>query len=53
MASAEINLSLTEMPQFRRLVDFARAVENHADAECDIALQELVRELHDDLREMR
>lgn len=38
------------MAPFRILVDFARAVEEHADEECDVALQALVHELHDDLR---
>lgn len=44
-----ITMSLTELPQFRRLVDFAQAVERHADEECDVALQALVYDLHDDL----
>lgn len=51
-AEIKMALSLTETDQFRRLVDFAQAVERHADEECDVELQALVHELHDDLREM-
>jgi hypothetical protein len=52
---AEITMvvSATEFPQFRRLVEFAQAVARHADEECDVALQALVHELHDDLLRLR
>lgn len=46
---ASLKLSLTETAQFRRLVDFAADVEEHADKEGDVALQALVLALHDDL----
>lgn len=48
----ELTLSLTEAQQFRRLVAFVREVDEHADEECDVALQALVHTLHDDLRDM-
>lgn len=53
MAHARITMSLTETNQFRRLVDFAAAVERHADEQCDVALQALVHDLHDDLLRLR
>lgn len=50
MARTDISVSLTELEPFRTLVDFARAVEEHADEVCDIALRGLVHEPYDDLR---
>jgi hypothetical protein len=49
MAQARINVSLTEMAHFRRLVGFLRDVEEHADEQCDVTLQALVHEVRDDL----
>lgn len=52
-AEIKMAVSLTETGAFRRLVSFAEDVETHADEECDVALQALVHELHDDLLRMR
>jgi hypothetical protein len=47
--AAKFRLSVTEMPHFRRLVEFVEEVERHADEECDLALKEIVRLLRSDL----
>jgi hypothetical protein len=49
MARARVRISVTEMPHFRRLVDFVADVDRHADDQCDVALQEIVREVRIDL----
>lgn len=49
MPNSTITVSATEFPQFARLVEFLREVDQHADAECDIALKALVETCHEDL----
>lgn len=52
MAHATINFSVTEMPHFRRLVNFMVDVEQLADERCDLELHDLVEEARDDLLQM-
>lgn len=49
MARHKIKLSVTEMPHFRRLIEFVADVERHADEQHDLALGEVVRSLRIDL----
>ena len=48
-ARAVLHVSLTEQPQFRRLVEFVREVEAHAQATDDFDLLSIVNHLDDDL----
>ena len=48
-----VTLSLTEFPEFVRLVDFAVAIEVHAEETGDHVLSDFVQTLYADLREMR
>lgn len=52
MADATVKLSITELPQFQRLVDFAREVEHYATANEDHKLSRIVDELAKDLAEL-
>jgi hypothetical protein len=52
MARHTIKLSVTEMPHFRRLIEFVADVERHADEQCDLALGETVRSLRIDLLQL-
>lgn len=45
-------ISITELDQYRRLVDFAKDVNDHAFERDDTDLQEMVRTLLFDLLEM-
>jgi hypothetical protein len=47
-----MTISLTETPQFKRLVEFASDVSQHASEFHDRPLAELVQNLHRDLLEM-
>lgn len=49
----EFNVSLTELPQFRRLVAFLREIADLADERPDPELSACVDRVHDDLRAMR
>ena len=51
MASANLSVSLTETPQFRRLIAFVVEVKVHADATSDEELAAMVEQLHRDLLE--
>jgi hypothetical protein len=53
MARHKVEVSATEVPQFRRLVEFLHDVEIHAVAFNDDDLLELVHETRDDLLVMR
>jgi hypothetical protein len=53
MARHEIKYSMTEQPQFLRLVEFLHDVEIHAVAFNDDDLLELVHETRDELLDMR
>lgn len=44
-----VEISMTELPAFRRLVTFLEEAEAHADEQCDIALKELVDDCREDL----
>jgi hypothetical protein len=46
---AVFKVSVTEVPQFRRLVEFLEAVENVGRINADDELQELVEECREDL----
>ena len=52
----ELKISVTELPQFERLVRFASEVEGYAREESDpwarASLQQLVDDLRDDLAKM-
>lgn len=52
MAEVRIDVSLTETPQFRRLVTFIHDVDQHARDTGDYELTEIVCELHGDLMGM-
>lgn len=47
--SHRISVSATEIPHFRRLVDFVTEVSVHADATDDDELREIVRQCRIDL----
>ena len=49
MPRAELSLSVTELPQFRRLVDFVVDVGEYAHEQGDEGLQSLLQDLADDL----
>jgi len=51
MASREIHveISITETPQFRRLIDFIHDVEDYADEIEDVDLAEIIDRLRADL----
>ena len=49
---AILSMSLTEMPQYRRLVAFVREVEEWAEVSEDEVLSALVENLEGDLLEM-
>ena len=51
--SITMKFTMTEVPHFRRLVDFLAEVERHADEECDVALKDLVEECREDLLRVR
>lgn len=44
-----VEITATEMPHFRRLVEFVEQVEQLADERCDLELQDLVEAVRDDL----
>lgn len=52
MADHRIQVSATEIPQFRRLAAFITEVSVHADAVADEELQEIVRQCRIDLLHM-
>ena len=52
MPSARLTISITDLPPFRRLVEFVEQVDAHANAEDDFALRSLVDGCWDDLLAM-
>lgn len=52
MATARLTLSLTEMAQFRRLVEFLAETMNYAEEQNDDDLRELVNNCANDLLDM-
>jgi len=53
MASVDLNVSLTELGPYRRLVDFLEEAELLAEETGDVELDELVRNCRVDLLELR
>jgi uncharacterized glyoxalase superfamily metalloenzyme YdcJ len=55
MAVREVrfSVSVTEVPQFRRLVEFVADVEGYARLAYDHDLMRMVEELREDLRDLR
>jgi len=49
MVSRRIEISLTEMPHFRRLIEFMESVERYARLYADDELEEIVESARDDL----
>lgn len=49
MAEIRANVTLTELPHFRRLVAFLEDAERLADARVDLELQDLVKRAREDL----
>jgi hypothetical protein len=49
---AVFEISVIDMPHTQRLIDFISAVDDHAHAEVDLTLKELVEECRDDLARM-
>jgi hypothetical protein len=53
MRTTRVEVSLTAMPHFRRLVTFLEDVETHAGEHCDLELKRLVDDTRSDLLAIR
>lgn len=49
MPTAHLEVSVTQVPAFRRLVAFVEDVDSYAASECDLTLREMVETLRRDL----